>query len=263
MLLMVNRTIAPALPAMANVPELPFRLRGIANEQGAEHNEILREGQGETRAWRQTKEEQKQLQLFYERLADCLACGLFLMLGGMLYWGTTLGYFQGRLSECSSRRSGFLVNVWKPWQAVESLQTICCYIAATCDLTGSVLLMLGVPWFVKKHKLLSNSIAQPMTGLVLGLGAAGGIIGRFAVGRVGGDSTTWLIGYWLWIALHVLSVWFVQDLYRGLNQKPSGGSCRQFVGFAKLPLFYMCMAVIMPLTTAVCPFWKVLMQQQA
>lgn len=256
MLLIVHRVTAPAAEKFA--PELPFRLRGIANEQGAQHNEILREGQCETRAWRQTREEQRQLQLFYERLADCLTCGLILMLAGMLYWGISLGYFQGRLSECSSRRSGFLVSVWKPWQAVESVQTMWCYITATSDLTGSVLLMLGVPWFVRKHKLLSNSIAQPMTGLVLGLGAGCGLVGKFAVGRVGGDSMAWLIGYCIWIALHVLSVCFVQDLYKVLNQKPSGGFCKQFVGFAKLPLFYTGMAIIMPLTVAVCPFWKLL-----
>ena len=239
------------------------RLRGIANEQGAEHNQLVREGQGETRAWRQAKEEQKQLQLFYEQLTDCLTCGLVLMLAGMLYWGITLGYFHGRLFECRTRRSGMSFSLWKPWQALETLQTVWCYATATCDLTGSVVLMLLVPWVVKRHQLLSNSIAQPMTGLVLGLGIVCGFIGKFVVGRVGGDSSAWLIGYWLWVALHVLSVWFVQELYKGLMQQPAGGFCKQFVAFAKFPLFYTFMAIIIPLTVAVCPFWKLLAPEWA
>lgn len=231
-------------------------MKGVANEQGALHNDILREGQSDTRAWRQAKEGQKQLQLFFERLADCLMCGLILMVAGMLYWGVTLGYYQGRLSQCNGRRPGYLVKVWKPWHAIEALQTIWCYTTAFTDLLVCFGVMLLAVWAVKRHQLLSNSIAQPMTGLVLGLGVAGGSAGWFAIGRVGGDAMVWLSGYWSWVALHVLCVWFVQDVHRGLTQQAAEAFCRQFFAFAKLPLFYTFMGLVIPLATAACPFWE-------
>lgn len=237
---------------------LSCRLQGVANEQGAQHNDILREGQSDTRVWRQAKEAQKQLQLFFERLADCLMCGLILMVAGMLYWGVTLGYYHGRLSECSGRRPGYLVKVWKPWHAIEALQTIWCYTAAFTDLLVCIGVMLLTVWAVKRHQLLSNSIAQPMTGLVLGLGVAGGAAGWFAVSKVGGDAMVWLSGYWSWVALHVLCVWFVQDVHRGLTQQAAGGFCKQFFAFAKMPLFYTSMGFVVPLVVAACPFWRLI-----
>ena len=224
----------------------------------AEHNTILREGQSDTKSWRQAKEEQKQLQQFFNRLADCLMCGLLLMLGGMLYWGVSLGYFEGRLSECKGRRAGFLANIWSPWQTVESLQTMWCYAAATLDLTGSVLLMLAVPLFVKKHGLLTNSMAQPMTGLILGLGVACGLVGQFTVSRVGGDNMAWLSFYWVWIALHVLSIWMVHSLYSFLSSVSSGGFLEQVIANIKMPVYYCFMGVLMPLTVAACPYWRLL-----
>ena len=181
-----------------------------------------------------------------------------LMMAGMLYWGTTLGYYQGRLSECSGRRPGYLVNVWKPWHAVESLQTLWCQFVAFADLIVSFGVMLLTVWAVKQHQLLSNSIAQPMTVLVLGLGAAGGTAGWFAVSKVAGDAIVWLSGYWLWIGLHVLCVWFVQDVHKGLTHKAAGGFCKQLFAFAKLPLFYALMGFVFPLTVAACPFWKLI-----
>ena len=234
------------------------RLQGISNTQGAQHNKILREGQGDTRAWRQAKEVQKQLQLFFERLADCLLCGLMLMMAGMLYWGVTLGYYQGRLSECSGRRPGYLVKVWQPWHAVESLQTLWCQSVAFADLIVCFGVMLSTVWLVKRHQLLSNSLAQPMTGLVLGLGAAGGTAGWFAIGKVGGDAMVWLFAYWSWVGLHVLCVWFVQDVHKALIQKAAGGFYKQFFAFAKLPLFYALIGFVFPLTVAACPFWKLI-----
>ncbi|DBA91748.1 TPA: hypothetical protein ACH3X1_003340 [Trebouxia sp. C0004] len=234
------------------------RLKNVANDQGAEHNTILREGQSDTKSWRQAKEEQKQLQQFFNRLADCLMCGLLLMLGGMLYWGVSLGYFEGRLSECKGRRAGFLANIWSPWQTVESLQTMWCYAAATLDLTGSVLLMLAVPFCVKKHGLLTNSMAQPMTGLVLGLGVACGLVGQFTVSRVGGDNMAWLSLYWMWIALHVLSIWMVHSLYRFLSSVSSGGSFEQVIANIKMPVYYCFMGILMPLAVAACPYWRLL-----
>ena len=224
----------------------------------AEHNTILREGQSDTKSWRQAKEEQKQLQQFFNRLADCLMCGLLLMLGGMLYWGVSLGYFEGRLSECKGRRAGFLANIWSPWQTVESLQTMWCYAAATLDLTGSVLLMLAVPLLVKKHGLLTNSMAQPMTGLILGLGVACGLVGQFTVSRVGGDNMAWLSFYWVWIALHVLSIWMVHSLYRFLSSVPSGGFVEQVIANIKMPVYYCFMGILMPLTVAACPYWRLM-----
>ena len=234
-------------------------MREIANNQGAEHNTILREGQSDTKLWRQAKEEQKQLQQFFNRLADCLMCGLVLMLGGMLYWGVSLGYFEGRLSECKGRRAGVLASFWSPWQAVESLQTLWCYGAATVDLTGSVMLMLAVPWFVKKHGLLNDSMTQPMTGLILGLGVACGLIGQFSVGRVGGDNIAWLSMYWAWIAMHVLSIWFVHGLYRSLNSEASGGVFQQLIACMKMPVYYSFMGIIMPMAVAACPFWRLML----
>ncbi len=234
------------------------RLKIVANDQGAEHNTILREGQSDTKSWRQAKEEQKQLQQFFNRLADCLMCGLLLMLGGMLYWGVSLGYFEGRLSECKGRRAGFLANVWSPWQTVELLQTMWCYAAATLDLTGSVLLMLAVPLFVKKHGLLTNSMAQPTTGLILGLGVACGLVGQFTVSRVGGDNMAWLSLYWVWIALHVLSIWMVHSLYRFLISVSSGGFSEQVIANIKMPVYYCFMGILMPLAVAACPYWRLM-----
>lgn len=234
------------------------RLQGIANNQGAQHNEILREGQGDTRAWRQAKEGQKQLQLFFERLADCLMCGLMLLMAGMFYWGVTLGFYQGRLSECSGTRPGYLVKVWKPWHAVESLQTLWCQFVAFADLIAYFVVMLFTVWVVKRHQLLSNSIAQPMTGLVLGLGAVGGTAGWLAIGKVGGDAMVWLSGYWLWVGVHVVCVWFLQDVHKAVTHKAAGGFCKQFFAFAKLPLFYALMGFVLPLAVAASPFWKLI-----
>ena len=185
-------------------------------------------------------------------------CGLMLMMAGMLYWGVTLGYYQGRLSECSGRPAGFLVKVWKPWHAIESVQTIWCHFVAFTDLIVCFGVMLLTVYLVKRHQLLSNSIAQPMTGLVLGLGVAGGSAGWFAIGKVGGDAMVWLSGYWSWVALHVLCVWFVQDVHKGLTRKAAGGFCKQFLAFAKLPLFYTLMGFVIPLMIAASPFWKLI-----
>lgn len=180
------------------------------------------------------------------------------MLGGMLYWGATLGYFEGRLSECKGRRSGLLVNLWSPWQAVQSVQAVLCYATATWDLTGSVILMLLVPWFVKKHGLLANSMTQPMTGLILGLGIACGLVGQFAVGRVGGDNVAWLSAYWLWITLHVLSIWFVHALYRFLSSEATGNLSQQFMASIRMPVYYSVMGIVMPLAVAACPYWRLI-----
>lgn len=181
------------------------------------------------------------------------------MLVGMLYWGVSLGYFEGRLSECKGRRAGLLASLWSPWQAVEWLQTAWCYGAATVDLTGSVLLMLTVSYVVKKYGLLVDSTAQPMTSLGLGLGGVCGLIGQFSVGRVGGDNIAWLSMYWAWIAMHVLSIWFVHRLYRSLNSEASGGVFQQLIACVKMPVYYSFMGIIMPMAVAACPFWRLML----
>ena len=233
------------------------RLMGVSNQQGAEHNSILREGLHDKRAWRQADEEQRQLQLFISRLADCLLCGLILMLGGMLGWGTTLGYFEGRLSECKGIRSGFWGNMLSPWQAIQSVQTICCYILATADLIGSFFLIGGVVVMIKKYGLLRDSMAQPMTCLIVGLGLVCGFIGQYAVSRVGGDRWAWLSAYWLWVSLHVCSVWCIQSLYRFLN---SADSSQHVLAVLKLPVYYLVMGMALPLGIAACPFWRLLIR---
>lgn len=229
------------------------RLMGVSNQQGAEHNSILREGLQDRRAWRQADEEQRQLQLFISRLADCLLCGLIVMLGGMLYWGTTLGYYEGRLSECKGSRSGFFGHLFSPWQAIQFMQTVWCYTSALADLIGSVLLIGFVPLMIKKYGLLRDSMTQPMTCLIVGLGLVCGLIGQYAVSRVGGDRWAWLLAYWLWVSLHVCSVWCIQSLYRYLN---SDGLSQHVLAVLKLPVYYVVMGVGLPLVVAACPFWR-------
>lgn len=97
-----------------------------------------------------------------------------------------------------------------------------------------------------------------MTGLVLGLGVAGGTAGWFAIGRVGGDAMVWLYAYWSWVGLHVLCVWLVQNVHKYLTQRAAGGFCKQFIAFAKLPLFFASMGCLFPLAVAACPFWRLM-----
>ena len=148
----------------------------------AESNEFQRGIQQDNREHRQSKEDKEQLKLFFGRLADCLLCGLILVLFGMVYWGISLGYFEGRLSKCKYKQSSSCRNVWTPWQAVQCMQSGWCCIAAAGDLIGSVALMLFCSYCIKRHGLLTDSMAQPMTTLILGLGVVCGYIGQLAGG---------------------------------------------------------------------------------
>ena len=223
------------------------RLQGVANEQSAAHNSMVGQGQADDKAWRQAKQQRKQLQDFKLQIADCLMCGLILMLIGMLYFGSAFGFYEGRLSQCSTAKHSTLASLWRP---LKSLDVVTCHMGAIIDLVGSVVVMLFTVWCIKRFALLTDSVAKPMTGLVLFLGVGCGWLGKFVIGRLGGDSLVWLAGYELWILLQASAVWCVQALFRYL-QPDDTQSWQQL----RTPLYMLLMGVLVPVAVAACPFW--------
>ena len=224
------------------------RLQGIANEQSAARNSIIEHGQTDERAWRQAKEQQRQLQDFKLQIADCLTCGLILMLIGMLYFGSAFGYYNGRLSQCTAAP---YINLGSWWRPLKGLDILSCYVHATVDLVGSVVIMLFTVYCIKRFGLLTDSIARPMSGMILFLGVGCGWLGKFVIGRLGGSSMAWLIGYEAWVLLQVISVWCVHVLYRSLQAHNAGLVWQAF----KLPCFMLLMGVVIPVAVSACPFW--------
>ena len=211
----------------------------------------------DTRMWRQGKatalqraEEQKQLKRFQNTLSDCLMCGLTVMMVALIYCGFSLGFLQGRLSECqTTHRRSF----WQVWSFVKAAQSVLCYGNAVGDLLISALVMIGLPWFVAKQSLLTEGVKRPMTGMVLGLGVVCGIVGCFVVSRLGANYLLWLVPYEMWIALHVFVVSKVQLLYRLLNSQ-QGQFWQQ--SEVRMPLYLAGMGFVAPILIAAAPFWK-------
>lgn len=225
------------------------RLQGIANDQSASRNTIIQEGQVNDRTWRQAKLQQKQLQDFKLQIADGLMCGLIVMLLGMLYFGAAFGYYDSKLELCNTRRFSFFARLWGP------LDVVVCYISATMDLVGSVAAMLVTVYAVKRFGLLTDSIAKPMTGLVLFLGVGCGLLGKYVIGRLGGDSFVWLSVYEVWVFQQVLAVWFVQALHACLQADRT--VWQQF----RLPMYMLFTGLVMPFVVAACAFWHSLYKQ--
>ena len=219
------------------------RLQGIANEQSASRNSIIQQGQANDHTWRQAKVQQKQLQDFKLQIADCLMCGLIVMLLGMLYFGAAFGYYDSKLEQCNTRRFSFFARLWGP------LDVMACYVSATVDLVGSVAAMLFTVYAVKRFGLLTDSIAKPMTGLVLLLGVGCGLLGKYVIGKLGGDSFVWLSVYEVWVFQQVLAVWFVHTLHVFLQAD------RTVWQQLRTPMYMLFTGMIMPFVVAACAFW--------
>lgn len=213
----------------------------------------------DTRTWRQGKttvmqrlEEQRQLAMFQNTLSDCLMCGLTVMMFALIYCGISLGFLQGRLSECQSKHRR---NFWQVLSLVKAAQSVLCYGNAVGDLLISALVMIGLPWFVAKQSLLTEGVRRPMTGLILGLGVVCGVVGCFVVSRLGANYLAWLVPYEAWIATHVFVVSKASLLYRLLNRQKSQ---RRFWQQAevRMPLYLAGMGFVAPIAVAAAPFWK-------
>ena len=170
------------------------------------------------------------------------------MLIGILYFGSAFGYYNGRLSQCTAPSYSTLTSFWRPLKA---LDTLACYVGATIDLVGSVAIMLLTVYCIKRFGLLTDSIAKPMTGIILFLGVGCGWLGKFVIGRLGGSSMAWLVGYEVWVLLQVTSVWCVRILHRSLQ----ANNARLPWQALRLPCFMLLMGVVAPVAVSACPFW--------
>lgn len=220
---------------------LGCRLQAQALEQSAARNSIIGQGQANDEKRRQAKVQHEQLKEFKKQVADCLMCGLILMVLGILYFGSVFGFWEGQLSQCATLKHSTLASLWKPLKGFDMLL---CYVNAFWDFVSSLVILSLTVFCIKRFALLTDSIAKPMTALLLLLGGVCGWLGHMVIERLGGHGMGWLAAYESWIFMQVFAVWCVQPLHTYMQS-----------GWFKLPCYMLFMGAAMPVMVAACPFW--------
>ena len=192
-------------------------------------------------------------------LADALAAGL------ALQTAVALGAGAVRAPAACAGASAALAGAatgWGPFAVPRAVGATLVLTACRAAAVGRALIGGGVLLFAARAAAragLASSAAAPaapLTRLVLGLGAAGGIAGALGVRALGGDVRVWSVLWAAWISAHaVAAVARPRAAARAAARAARRG--RSEVGriTPSVLALYTLLAVALPLAAGGLPFW--------
>ena len=100
----------------AHIPVLCCRLGSEANLLHTEANRLSHLGLVQKQRRHAQEAQQRQLAAFHASLADCLMCGLVVVLAVLPCCGVQMGFWQRRLGACRPLR---VMRWWHPWTLLQ------------------------------------------------------------------------------------------------------------------------------------------------
>ncbi|XP_065874374.1 protein CPR-5 [Euphorbia lathyris] len=150
---------------------------------------------------------------------DCLVAGLFIMSASILYGAYVFSYqrITDATTSCSPLEES--KSWWMP-STVSTFNsgwhTVKCHIQVASRMLFGILIILAVAYLLLQRTASSRQ-TMPITFILLLLGAACGLAGKFCVDTLGGNGLLWLLYWETFLFLHFLSNVCTSMLYLFLH----------------------------------------------
>ncbi|XVF58660.1 hypothetical protein PTKIN_Ptkin07bG0084100 [Pterospermum kingtungense] len=203
-----------------------------------------------------------------KKCIDCLVAGLLIMSFFLIYGAYVYSY--KRITDATSSCSPSLEETKSWWipKPVSSLSsgfhTLKCQVEVISRMMFGVLMILVVAYLLIQRSATSKQ-TMPVTFILLLLGIACGLAGKFCVDTLGGNGYYWLFYWEILCLLHFLSNAFTSVLFlilHGPVNVSQGKRQSTLVPYwIRRSVFYSIMLLILPLLCGLVPFaslseWK-------
>ncbi|XP_022739926.1 protein CPR-5 [Durio zibethinus] len=203
-----------------------------------------------------------------KKCIDCLVAGLLIMSFLLMYGAYVYSY--KRLTDATSSCNPSLEETKSWWipKPVASFNfgfhTLKCQVQVVSRMMFGVLMILAVAYLLIQRSATSKQ-TMPVTFILLLLGIACGLAGKFCVDTLGGNGYCWLFYWEILCLLHFLSNVFTSVLFfilHGPVNVSQGMTQSTLLPFwIRRSLFYSIMLFVLPLFCGLTPFaslseWK-------
>ncbi|XVE83231.1 hypothetical protein DITRI_Ditri16bG0071000 [Diplodiscus trichospermus] len=203
-----------------------------------------------------------------KKCIDCLVAGLLIMSFFLIYGAYVYSY--KRITDATSSCSPSLEETkswWIPKQVSSfnsGFHTLKCQVQVVSRMMFGVLMILTVAYLLVQRSATSKQ-TMPVTFILLLLGIACGLAGKFCVDTLGGDGYYWLFYWEILCLLHFLSNVFTSELFFILhgpvNVTQGKRQSTLLPYWVRRSVFYSIMLLVMPLLCGLMPFaslseWK-------
>ncbi|GKV25296.1 hypothetical protein SLEP1_g34755 [Rubroshorea leprosula] len=203
-----------------------------------------------------------------KKCIDCLVAGLFLMSLSLSYGAYVFSY--ERITEATTSCTPSLeeTKAWwmpKPMASLNSgLHSLKCQVQVASRMLFGVLMILTVAYMLLQRSVTTKQ-TMPITFILLLLGFACGLAGKFCVDTLGGSGYHWLFYWEILCLLHYFSnawtsaLFFI--LHGPVNMSQGMKSGTMFPYWIRRLLFYCIILFCLPLLSGLMPFaspctWK-------
>ncbi|XVF15088.1 hypothetical protein REPUB_Repub09cG0119200 [Reevesia pubescens] len=204
----------------------------------------------------------------FKKCVDCLVAGLLIMSFFLLYGAYVYSYKRIIDATSSCNLSLEETKSWwipKPMASFNSgFHTFKCQAQVLSRMMFGVLMILAVAYLLIQRSASSKQ-TMPVTLILLLLGIACGLAGKFCVDTLGGNGYYWLFYWEIWCLLHFLSNVYTSVLFFILhgpvNASPKTRHNTLLPYWIRRSVFYSIMLLILPLLCGLMPFaslseWK-------
>ncbi|XP_021301073.1 protein CPR-5 [Herrania umbratica] len=203
-----------------------------------------------------------------KKCIDCLVAGLFIMTFFLIYGAYIYSYKKITDATSSCNPSLEESKSWwipKPMASFNSgLHTLKCQVQVMSQMMFAFLIILAVAYLIVQRSAISKQ-TMPVTFIMLLLGIACGLAGKFCVDMLGGNGYFWLVYWEILCLLHFLSNVFTSVLFIILHGPVNVSQAvreRPLLPYwIRRSLFYSIILLILPLLCGLMPFaslseWK-------
>ncbi|OMO55962.1 putative Protein CPR-5 [Corchorus capsularis] len=202
-----------------------------------------------------------------KKCIDCLVAGLLIMSFFLTYGAYVYSYkrISDATSSCNPLEESKSWWIPKPMASFNSgLHTLKCQVQVVSRMMFGVLLILAVAYLLMQRSATSKQ-TMPVTFILLLLGVACGLAGKFCVDTLGGSGYYWLFYWEILCLVHFLSnvftsvVFFI--LHGPVNVSPGMRHSTLLPYWIRRSLFYSVMLLVLPSLCGLMPFaslseWK-------
>ncbi|CAK9320632.1 unnamed protein product [Citrullus colocynthis] len=203
-----------------------------------------------------------------KKCIDCLVAGLLIMSMALSYGAYVYSYH--RISEATAICTPSTQDSkswWMPSPMASlnsSWHMLRCQVQVVSRMVFGVIMILAIAYLLLQRSATSNQ-AMPVTFIVLLLGVACGLAGKFCIDTLGGSGFHWLMVWETLCLLHLFANIFTSALFIILHGpiEVSQGKIRHTIlpYWFRRAVFYSLLLVFMPLLCGLIPFagiseWK-------
>ncbi|XP_022978446.1 protein CPR-5-like isoform X1 [Cucurbita maxima] len=198
---------------------------------------------------------------------DCLVAGFLIMLVALSYGAYVYSY--QRISEATSictptqdSKSWWMPN---PMASLNSgWHMLRCQVQVVSRLAFGGIMILAIAYLLIQRSATSNQ-AMPVTFIVLLLGVACGLAGKFCIDTLGGSGLHWLMFWEIMCSMHLCANLFTSALFlilQGPVEVSQGKNRHSILPYwIRRAVFYALLLVFLPLLCGLIPFagvgaWK-------